>query len=248
MLSLVYKRALPWGEDDWEFLLDIGSVLGVFIQRLQMQKKDLDLRVLRERKQLSSEIHDNISQMASALAIHADIAQECLDDGDVDGAKKELEALGDQSRQITKVLREEMLSLRTPVEVEGNLLAVLEGMLQRFSAQWDVDADLSLDCMEVPPITQYAMLQLIRIVNEALQNVLRHSRATAVRVVILRRACRVRIDVSDNGIGFDPDSVAPERLGIRIMRERAESVDGSLSVRSGLQGTTVSLELPISRS
>ena len=82
ILSLVFKTLLPWDEESRSFLLEVGSIIGIFIQRLQMQKKDLELHLLRERKQLSSEIHDNISQMVSALAIRADIAQECLETGD----------------------------------------------------------------------------------------------------------------------------------------------------------------------
>lgn len=248
ILSLIYKTPLPWNYDDHDFLLKIGSVLGLFIERLQMQKKDLELRVLRERKQLSSEIHDNLSQMVSALAIRADIAQDCLSKDDLSGTQRELKEMGSQSRQITKVLREEMLSLRTPAEAIEDLTTTLRSLLQRFEEQWNIDVDLQINCDPTIQISQYAMLQLIRIVNEALQNILRHSRADRVESHVSRRNGHVVITIADNGIGFDQGSVAPERLGIRIMQERAESADGLLTISSGNMGTIITLELPVIRT
>ena len=53
------------------------------------------------------------------------------------------------------------------------------------------------------------------------------------------------LTIADDGIGFDPASVAPERLGIRIMRERAASIGGSVSLESGDRGTTVAIKAPI---
>ena len=248
MLSIVYKRALPWKEEDHEFLLQVGSVLGTFIQRMQMQKKELELRVLRERKELSSEIHDNVSQMVSALAIHVDIAQDCLESQDLPALNEKLQVIGDQARKITKVLREEMLSLRTPIESSDSMVTDLEEVLARFQAQWNIAVRLVNHGDTPPVLSQYARLQLVRIVNESLQNVLRHARAHNVEVHISRRNGHALIDIIDDGIGFDVDEVPPERLGIRIMRERAESAEGRLFVQSNCHGSTVRVELPVIRS
>ncbi len=248
IISIVYKTPLPWTTDeDKTFLLEIGHVLGTFIQRIQMQKKDLELRVLQERRQLGSEIHDSISQMASALALHADTAQECFEDDDRDSLKKELEILSDQLRQITKVLREEMLSLRTPITVSDNVIEALEEILARFRGVWEIDAELHADVETPPALSDHARLQLARIVNEGLLNVLRHSCAQSVDIHVARRNGHVSIDIIDNGIGFDVEHVPPERLGIRIMRERAESAGGTLKVMSGSDGTIVHMELPVMR-
>ncbi len=247
MLSIVYKRDLPWQDDDRSYLLDIGSVLGTFIQRIQMQKKDLEFQVLRERKQLSSEIHDNVSQMVSALAIHADIAQDCFENDDHEMLGEKLKIITDQARQITKVLREEMLSLRTPIDSCESVTDVLSDILDRFNEQWDINVTFESAMDSPPKLSDYTRLQLVRIVNESLQNILRHARAHNVNVRMMRRNSHVRIDIVDDGVGFDIENVAPERLGIRIMRERAAAADGRLSVVSGCDGTTVSLEFPVVR-
>ena len=249
LLSIVYKCPLPWEtEEDLAFLRQVGNVLGTFIQRVQMEKKELDLHVLQERKQLSSEIHDSISQMASALALHADTAQVCFEDGDMPSLNKELKVLSDQLRQMSAVLRDEMLSLRTPLTDSGTIEEVLEDVLDRFRNLWDIDAHLHVGAEAPQPLSGHARLQLARIVNESVLNVMRHSRAQSVDIYLSRRNGCAIIAIVDDGMGFDPGNVAPERLGIRIMRERAESVGGSLEVASGSEGTTVRLEIPVMRA
>jgi NarL family two-component system sensor histidine kinase LiaS len=212
-----------------------------------MSKKDVELQMLRERKHLSSEIHDNLSQMVSALAIRADIAQSCLEDGDDEAHDRELEMLANQARQVTKVLREEMLSLRAPIEGAGDVVADVAERLDRFQSQWGIQTHFSTSNASHLVVSEYVRLQLARIVNECLQNVLRHSRATEVQVTLERKNGSVLISIRDNGQGFDVAAVAPERLGIRIMRERAASSGGSLSVVSGSSGTTVFIEVPAAR-
>lgn len=244
MLTVVYRRPLPWEEADHAFLLEIGRVLGVLVQRIQMSKKDVELQMLRDRKQISGEIHDNVSQMASALAIRADIALACLEDDDRESLSIELENVAEQARQVTKVLREEMLSLRTPIDGPGDVEENLGNALARFEAQWGIPAQLESRCESKVLISEYAHLQLARIVNECLQNILRHSRASEVFVTLDCRNGSALISIRDNGIGFDVNAVAPERLGLRIMRERAKSAGGLVSIASSSQGTTVFIDVP----
>lgn len=245
MLTLGYARPLPWSEGDYGFLLALGKALGVLVQRIQMSKKDLELQMLLERKRLSSEIHDTISQMVSALAIRADIAAACLDEGDGAGAAKEVDAVADQARQITKILRQEMLSLREPIEGEGDLEEDIVGILRRFEAQWGCEVVFSKERDVATVVSEYARLQLARIVNECLQNVVRHARASSVRVTLRRENGSAALIIADDGVGFDPSKVAPERLVIRIMRERAASIGGSVSLDSGDGGTSVTIKAPI---
>ncbi len=238
MLTLVYKRELPWTSEDHAYLCDIGRVLGVMIQRIQMTKKDLELEILRERKRLSVEIHDNLSQMVSSLAMRSDTVQMCLEEGNYDAAAAELERLGEVSRKITKVLRDEMLSLRAPFEVEGSFAENVSDLLDRFEAQWGLRTKLIVHD-EAIELSGHTALQLLRILNECLSNVLRHANAHSVTVDLRKRGPRVELSVRDDGCGFDVASVAPERLGIRIMQERALAARGSVRIESGNQGTTV---------
>ena len=161
---------------------------------------------------------------------------------------RELEVLGDQLRQMSRVLRDEMLSLRTPLSESGDAEEVLKDILERFRSLWDVEPRLHVNADGPLPLSGQTRLQLMRIVNESLLNVMRHSRARNVDVCLSRRNGCALIDIVDDGVGFDVGGVAPERLGIRIMRERAESVGGSLEVVSDGDGTAVRMEIPVVRS
>jgi signal transduction histidine kinase len=86
---------------------------------------------------------------------------------------------------------------------------------------------------------------VLRIVQEALNNVRRHADATLVRVSVERPDGRVRVTVADNGKGFDPASVGDDRYGLRGMRERAEMVGAELVIDSRpADGTRIVVDLP----
>ena len=80
----------------------------------------------------------------------------------------------------------------------------------------------------------------------SLANVQLHARATRVKVRLRSSATRVRLEVEDDGVGFDPETVADSRLGIKIMTERIHQLDGSLRFVTGAEGGTVLVaEVPL---
>lgn len=243
MLSLTYKRPLPWTEEDHSFLLDVGRVVGVMIKRIQATKKDLELEILRERRRLSIEIHDSLSQMVSTLALRADTALACYDEHDHETVQDELEALGEISRSITKVLREEMLSLRTPLEGSRDLLGSIGQQLGGFQEKWGIETCLVPLSPGPFEVSAHTALHFTRILGEALSNVLRHAQASSVVVSLKETERHFVAVIKDDGRGFDVDAVSPERLGIRIMQERAAAVRGRVRIASGPEGTEVTVEV-----
>ena len=99
------------------------------------------------------------------------------------------------------------------------------------------------------PISASVELQLLRILQEALSNVRKHSGATRVDVKIHQERDRLIASVEDDGTGFDPSSRPREafpRFGLAIMRERAESIDGSLDLETSPGGgTRVKIRVPV---
>ena len=91
---------------------------------------------------------------------------------------------------------------------------------------------------KLPPEVQ---VSLYRIAQEALNNVVKHAKATQTNVT-LRVDGTSRLSIVDNGCGFDPDAVPPDHLGLKIMRERAEAVGARLSIYSEPgEGTQISV-------
>lgn len=248
MCSVVYGVAVQWDEDGLEYLSKIGRILGVAIRRMQVTKKTSELQVLAERKRLSSEIHDNISQLIGSLSLNASTAIESYDAGDDEAVRADLERLETTGGKVMRILRDEMLSLRIPLERTDGFVTGIRDCIANFEKNWDMPVELcvktSSDPLTMPLQTS---MQLTRILNEGLSNTLRHAEATSITVVISESARCLTMTIEDDGKGFDPQTVPPDRLGLRIMHERAEAAGGVLTVLSGDQGTTVCIDVPKSR-
>jgi len=99
--------------------------------------------------------------------------------------------------------------------------------------------NISGDC-EIPCDVK---VEMYRIAQESLNNVVKYARATQVEINLQLQADQVHMEIKDNGIGFDLTCVKPTSLGLRIMRERAEAIHAQLQVASQPgQGVLVSLD------
>ena len=117
----------------------------------------------------------------------------------------------------------------------------------RSMAGFQIVLEVSPEVEEVR-LPSAAEIQVMRIIQEALSNVRKHAKATQVVVKVSRTGDELRIEVSDNGSGFDPAtrlSTGWPRFGLQTMRERAEAVGGAFSVQSAPgRGTKVMVILP----
>jgi two-component system nitrate/nitrite sensor histidine kinase NarX len=246
IFSLMYKRMRHWNAEDREFLLNIGSLLGVAVQHAQTATKETDLAILMERKRLSGELHDDLSQLITTLNLGAESALKSMEDGDTVQLCRELESIRSTSRKAARTLREEMLSLRTPTNETEGLIPGIRESLNRFEQQWAIHTDLQVeDDLEPLIVSSHMELQLMRILHESLSNVLRHAQASQVTVLLEGDQNRLCIQIQDDGRGFNPEAVSDEHLGIRIMRERADSLGGEIIIGSANEtGTAIRVVVP----
>jgi signal transduction histidine kinase len=145
-------------------------------------------------------------------------------------------------------VREAILGLRTSISLEQDLLTTLREYLRKFRQNSNIAAELELECDDPVTLTPAAEVQLIRITQEALTNVRKHARASHAWVRIRIVGNMAEVSISDNGRGFDLlQSAAKEgHFGLQTMRERAESVGGTVEILAAPgQGTTVQVRLPL---
>jgi signal transduction histidine kinase len=112
---------------------------------------------------------------------------------------------------------------------------------------YNIAVDLKLNELDVSNLPPAVQMGLYRILQEALTNVARHSRAKAVRIKFARLPTALEVSIVDNGFGFDAKAVAASshRLGIQSMRERAALLGGTISFLSQRKGTKVLLHVPL---
>ena len=198
-----------------------------------------------ERRRIAGELHDRVGQTLSALNINLDIV---LRDGtlaaEARNRLKDSIVLVERTLESTENL---MAELRPPLLDEYGLAAALGGHAEEFSRRTGIRVSLEDAAPEAVKALRFeAAMALYRIAQEALNNVLKHARATNVNIELSTLENQVVLAVRDDGAGFDPAKARGGRWGMTTMRERAETAGGQLSVESAAgQGTCVQVKVPL---
>ncbi len=128
------------------------------------------------------------------------------------------------------------------------LVAALADFLRDFSEVRKIAVDLKVDHPEVLNFSSQVEIQLIRIIHEALTNIVKHAHATKGKITIENNKETAVITIEDDGKGFAEIKTSQPSLhfGLQTMKDRAESVGGALSVHSSQgRGTRVTIQLPL---
>jgi signal transduction histidine kinase len=197
-----------------------------------------------ERKRIARELHDETSQSLAVLAMGLEAAQDALRTGRTPRLD-EVKAVAVRTLEDVHRL---ILDLRPSVLDDLGLLSAIRWYAERHLETRGISVRCEFgDLRRLPPEMETA---LFRVCQEAMSNVARHAQATAVLVQVGEEGGEIRIDIEDDGRGFDPDDAArrEERRpwGLMGIRERAEILRGTARVDSAPgQGTRVALRVPI---
>lgn len=209
-------------------------------QRLQSES------MLRERQRLSREIHDGVAQNVSALRWQIQLVHRRLIEMGVDlDEVSELVGLATKAQQDTR----ESLELLRNYTGDGNFLPHLKAYLQHINQNTNIDFRLDVEPREFH-LEAPVELELLRICQEALTNIRRHSGAGNAQVKVRQTDNHLEVSIADDGCGFDAvayyhDGVEGKGNGLAVMRERTESIGGRFWVLSMPgQGTEIQIEVP----
>ena len=237
-----------WGMDAGRLLL-----LRDVTEQKQAQAKLIEqketLATLQERERLARDLHDTLGQVLGYASMQVEAAAKLSRDGQVEAAVVQLDRLGGMIREAHADMREYILNLRTAPSLQRPFFTAVQQYLQSFTSNYDIPTDLtvgpSLNGQTFSPDMQ---VQIFRIVQEALSNARKHSKARRVQVKFEAEDGRVCVLIQDDGRGFSPDKlemVYGEHFGLQFMQERAGQLGGMLQVQSTPgKGTQVMLEVP----
>ncbi len=200
--------------------------------------------ILEERRRLAREIHDGLAQTLGYLKLRAAQMGQWLRRGMIERLEEEWDSFYGVLGDAYKEVRQAIDGLRIN-PLENDLLAWLQAVAQSFQEQSALQVEVESEPgIQVPPEAQ---IHLVRVVQEALSNVRKHSEAQRVWVRLYREEQAVVLEVEDDGRGFEVDAVPRvARHGLEGMRERAEMLGAELRIwsRPG-QGTRVCLRMPL---
>ena len=199
--------------------------------------------VLQERARIARELHDSVSQTLYAITLTAARALHHVNYSDAQQLQQSLTDVLGLATTGQSELRALLADMRSDQLISSGLTASLTRLAADVRARDAQDIRLSLgDEPEVPAATKEALLLISR---EALHNVVNHSAAERVDIVLQAEAEHLVLLITDNGRGFDPAVQRPGHFGLLSMRERATAVGGTLTLvsRAGI-GTQVEVRVP----
>ena len=192
---------------------------------------------LAERARMSRDLHDSVKQQVFALATQIGAALALLDK-QPEETRPHLEMANELAYLVRQELTSLIQELRPSALAEKGFSQALRDELLRWSRQSGIQVDLHLQDAPEPPFSLAE--ELLRVVQEALSNAARHSQATQVQLALKREQQQVMLTIADNGCGFDAATVSSQSLGLRSMKERMESIGGTLLLQSSSgQGTRI---------
>jgi PAS domain S-box-containing protein len=221
--------------------------LSIYHERLRTMASKLSLAEERERRRIATEVHDHIGQNLAFARIKLGRLSEEDPSIDVKTTLDEISGLVDETIQDTRSLVSE---LGSPVLYELGFVPAVEWLTQQTSRRYDIAVDFDDDGQHKPLSNDVGVL-MFRVVRELLANVVKHAQADRAKVSITKNGDQIKVEVSDDGIGFNPPAIGPaedqgSRFGLFSIRERLEPLGGHMEVASQLgHGTQVTLSGPL---
>jgi GAF domain-containing protein/anti-sigma regulatory factor (Ser/Thr protein kinase) len=250
VLDVQSNQANGLDQSDLALLKSVAHQAAIAIENARLYEQAQQAAALEERSRLARDLHDAVTQTLFSASLIGEVVPTVWESDETEG-RKLLQELRHLTRGALAEMRTLLLELRPAALAESSLDDLLHQLCEAASGRSGLTIEVVIEGeeRELPPDVHVA---LYRIAQEALNNVVKHARATAARLTLrctasaegveAERGSVVVLAVTDNGSGFDPDQVSSDRLGLGIIRERAEAIGATLHIESepGM-GTEVSV-------
>ncbi len=251
VLSLDHRQVGYYTARHASVAMAIANQAAIAIDNARLYEQGQQLAALQERQRLARELHDSVSQALYGIALGARTSRTLLDrDIPPEKLKSSLNQPLDYVLSLAEAGLAEMRALIFELRPESleneGLVAALAKQAAWVRARHNIPVEAQF-CDE-PKMSFECKEALYRIAQEALNNTVKHAKATRVDLRLVCGEDGVALEIQDNGQGFDPSGSFPGHLGLRSMRERIERLGGALTIESAPgQGTRVRAEVKCPR-
>ena len=245
----VNSDELPLLQQHEELFSTAGEYVGYAMNKVRAGEETDQMSVAAERARMANELHDSLAQTIASIRFQVRVLDDTLHEGNEESLWEALEKIENSVDEANDELRELIAHFRAPFDEQGVLAGVTRSV-ERFRRYCDIPIFFQRHWpnMTLPPEYQ---LQIVRIVQESLANIRKHSQAKTVRILLQgNEAGDYRVLIEDDGIGFKPRSRDPgnvgEHIGLSIMKDRAKRINGKLLIESEPgEGTRVVLRFKV---
>ncbi|HEX9154302.1 MAG TPA: PAS domain S-box protein, partial [Nitrospira sp.] len=209
-----------------------------------LRRSEQEVRLaFEERERLSLDLHDNLLQSLYAVGMGLELTKQKTQRLSQTNAKR-LEVTIDQLNGVIREVRNFIPRVQPPRIQEGTVADALRSLVHSFMATGAGPVALTIDDRAAGRLSPERSLHVLAITKEALSNSVRHAKATQRSVTLRQESGRVRLEVSDNGRGFETARRHNQGMGLKNMRARARRLRARLTITSALnKGTTITLSL-----
>jgi signal transduction histidine kinase/ABC-type uncharacterized transport system substrate-binding protein len=258
--TILFRRLSVWERSKWYWISALFIILSLSALAIYLQFGRKQLRIARdaqvqlsgllinsqekERSRLAAELHDDFSQRLALLALGLENAEEALPDFPR-SAKQQLHELLNSATEIGADIHTVSHRLHSATLENLGLVPGIGALCKEFNDRHGTEIDFSSE--DIPKgVRPDVALCLFRIVQEALQNLKKHSGVAKAEVRLRRTGNRILVSIRDEGRGFDAKVDGQPSLGIRSMRERAHLAGGHLKIYSEPgKGTRIEATVPL---
>jgi signal transduction histidine kinase len=241
------QGAEMFDEEDERILVVLATQAAIAVENARLydetERKGRELQrlqVIEERERIGKELHDGVIQSLFSVGMHLQALASSAADAEV---AQRLEAAVEDVDGAIRDLRNYIFGLRPGILADRQLDQALKEMASEFGGRTGVVTVVDVDG-EVASLLASRAGDVVQLAREALSNVSRHAEATTCRISLRRGEDGVVLEIDDDGRGFDTETTS-RGMGLRNLRERAESLGGVLEIDSTSgEGTTVRATLP----
>ncbi len=237
VLDAQSDRVSAFDETDLTVLQSLALQVGAAIENARLYAQAQQLAIMEERNRLARDLHDAVTQTLFSASLIADALPDCWE-RDPEQGRQLLSQLRQLSRGALAEMRTLLLELRPAMLAGSNLASLIRQLGEAAAGRERLSVTVHAEpACRVPPDVHIA---LYRIAQEALNNVVKHSRASQLTVSLECISAetedgpkeRTVLRVADNGRGFDPARVVTGHFGLDTMRERAQMIGALLTVET----------------
>ncbi len=239
-IALYYSDPRDFTQEETELATVFADQIGLAIENARLRDQVREAAAIAERERLARDLHDAVTQTLFSASLIAETLPRIWERSP-ERAEEGLEELRKLTQGALAEMRTLLLELRPASLTDKPLAEILGHLTQAVTSRSRTPVTLMVEGdSSLPAEIQVA---LYRIAQEALNNVAKHAAATEVSVRLNCEPGRVLLSIEDDGRGFDASEALPDQLGLRIMRERAETIGATLEISSDPgQGTQVRVD------
>lgn len=245
-LNLFFNHQQDFNTEDSDLLESAARQFGLVLDNLRFEQLEKQMAVLEERNFMAQGLHDSIAQSLSFLNIQSQLLTKAIENDQTSVRDQAVMFIKEGIQESYDDVRELLLNFRVSM-IAGNFSDSILNVIERFKRQSEITVNYHFNDQgrELLPEIQ---LQVIFILQEALSNIRKHSKASLVKIQIEQLQERFSLLIQDNGVGFDETLLKQKKkeghIGTLIMEERADRTGGSLLIQSQMnRGTTIMLTI-----